>query len=85
MDTELRTPTVNFAGQKAVQLTFKTALQVDQAKTTLANVDVSKDGGQTWVNVWRNTDDFQGTVTLDVSPQAANQSNVKVRFHYKAN
>lgn len=85
LDTELRTPTLNFAGQNAVQLTFKTALVIYQTNTTVAEVDISKNGGTTWVNVWRQKVDFKGPVTLDISAQAANQSNVKVRFHYKAN
>ena len=85
LDTELRTPAINLAGQPAVLLSFKTMLQVNETKTTVASVDLSQDGGQTWTNAWRKTGDFKGAVTLDISLQAANRSNVMVRFHYKAN
>ncbi|MGD9101602.1 MAG: choice-of-anchor J domain-containing protein, partial [Anaerolineae bacterium] len=80
MDTELCTPVINFAGQGAVQLKFKTHLKVYSQAT--ADVDVSKDGGVTWTNVWRETADFQGPVTRDVSDQVADQSNVMLRFRY---
>jgi len=48
-----------------------------------ADVDLSIDGGSTWSNVWRKTSDVRGPSLQQVDiPAAANQANVKVRFHY---
>ncbi|WP_344250674.1 S8 family serine peptidase [Isoptericola hypogeus] len=45
-------------------------------------VDLSLDGGQTWNTIWASPEDaeFQGHVQIPI-PRAANQSQVKVRFH----
>jgi N-acetylneuraminic acid mutarotase len=48
-----------------------------------ADVDLSIDGGATWTNVWRRTSDARGPDLEQVDiPAAANQANVKVRFHF---
>lgn len=45
-------------------------------------VDLSLDGGTTWQNVWRAPDAFvQGHVEVPI-PQAANTSEVRVRFRF---
>ncbi|NCC34520.1 MAG: VWA domain-containing protein, partial [Chloroflexia bacterium] len=66
--------------QTSVELQFKTFFRVDQRAT--AEVDISTDGGATWVNVWRKTSSFQGFVTLDLSSQLAGKSAGLVRFRY---
>lgn len=51
-----------------------------------ADVDLSVDGGKSWQNVWRETDDnvlSVEQVTIPI-PQAARKSDVKVRFHFVA-
>ena len=48
-----------------------------------ADVDVSVDGGTTWTNVWRATDNVRGPGPGPVPlPTAAGQADVQVRFHY---
>ncbi|MEZ5194516.1 MAG: carboxypeptidase regulatory-like domain-containing protein [Nocardioides sp.] len=48
-----------------------------------ADVDVSIDGGATWDTVLHQTADARGPRTESIPlSQAANQSDVKVRFHY---
>ena len=51
--------------------------------TTVADVDLSVDGGSTWENLWQQGKSHRGPelVTIPV-PQAAGQPNVQVRFHY---
>ena len=45
-------------------------------------VDLSLDGGATWQNVWRAPDSFvRGHVEVPI-PQAANKSDVRVRFRF---
>ena len=47
-------------------------------------MDVSTDGGNTWTNVWHHgMDGVPGPNLQTVQlPQAANQSNVTLRFHF---
>ncbi|MBP1464491.1 choice-of-anchor J domain-containing protein [Candidatus Chloroploca sp. M-50] len=80
MDASLVSPLLNLSDQTSVELQFKTFFRVDQRAT--AEVDVSTDGGSTWVNVWRQTSSFQGSVTLDLSSQLASKSAALVRFRY---
>ncbi len=82
VDTELRTPVLNLSGFDTVKLRFDHFFYFFEEE--IGDVDVSTDGGATWVNVAR----FQGedygpeTVVLDISQIAANQPNVLIRFHY---
>ena len=57
----------------------------DGLTDSLAEVDVTIDGGATWTNVWRTTDSLAGpgTQTADMS-FAAGHAGVQARFHYDA-
>ncbi len=79
-DTSLVSPPVNFSGIGSVSLSFKTDYK--HGGTDVADVDVSNDGGATWSNVWHKVMSYSGSVSLDISARAANQANVRVRFHY---
>ncbi len=84
MDTELRTPLLDFTGIPSVTLQFKYDFH-EYSGNEVADVDVSNDGGSTWTNVWQRTGaDDRGpkTATIDISSIAGNHSNVMVRFHY---
>ncbi len=84
MNSELRSPVMNLATVTTPTLTFKTDYNYfSGGSSEVADVDVSVDDGATWENVWRKTASYRGpqTVTLDL-PQAAGQSQVRVRFHY---
>jgi N-acetylneuraminic acid mutarotase len=49
---------------------------------SVADVDVSVDGGATWSNVWEQTSaTASGHVSLPI-PQAAGKTTVQARFHY---
>jgi hypothetical protein len=79
---ELRTPVFSMSGTSAVLLTFRTDIYIyaGQSLAQDANVDISTNGGATWTNVWDKTSAYKGAVAIDLSPWAANQPNVMVRF-----
>ena len=82
MDTELRSPLMNLSTVTTPTLTFNTDFNYfDGGLAEVADVDVSVDDGATWANVWRRQASYRGAVTIDL-PQAAGQSQVRVRFHY---
>lgn len=87
-DTELRSPSVDFSGKPAAYLRFKTDFYFCGAAFCLSNeiadADISVDGGTVWTNVWRKTANYRGPATevVNISSIAANQADVRVRFHY---
>jgi len=81
MDTELRAPALDLSSFAAATLRFRTCYLHYQ--NTVAAVDISVSGGVTWTNVWSTTANVCGReVLVDISPQAAGQSNVIARFRY---
>jgi len=80
-DTFLVSPSINFTGISSPELSFDSDYH---ALDSVADVDVSVDGGSTWANVWEHTgDDIRGPSHFDIPlPSAANQPSVQVRFHY---
>jgi PKD repeat protein len=83
MDTELRTPAINFSTYAVVTLEFKTFYN-SYSGVEVCDVDVSANGAAgPWTNVWTKTADYgPATETIDISAVAAGQANVMVRFHY---
>ncbi len=84
MDTELRTPLMDFSSVPSVTLQFKYDFN-SYSDVEVADVDVSNDGGTTWTNVWhRSGADDRGpkTAVVDISSIAGGHANVMVRFHY---
>lgn len=86
-DTTLVTAFVDFSNLNLVYLTFDTDFKVWDGNITdeKAQVDVSIDGGDNWINVWQRDmegGDFNGHVLVDLSPIAANKAFVLLRFHY---
>ncbi len=84
MNTELRSPQMNLSTVTTPALTFRTDFNYfDGGSSEVADVDVSVDDGSTWSNVWRKTASYRGPQTVSINlPQAAGQSQVRVRFHY---
>ncbi len=81
MDTSLVSPVVDFTGHSSVTLQFK----YDYYNLgDTADVDVSPDGGTTWINIvsWTSSQRGPATFTQDVSAQLAGMSQAQVRFHY---
>lgn len=82
VDGELQTPQINFSGASTVRLTYRSYFRSYEETQEKINVDVSGDGGSTWTTVYGLTTSQSGLVTLDISAQAANKSNVIVAFRY---
>jgi hypothetical protein len=83
-DTSLVTPTLDLSGAAAPYLTFHNNYVAFSPYPQTGDVDVSTDGGTTWTTVWHHGEDGVPGPDLETVqlPQAANQSNVKVRFHF---
>ena len=79
-DTSLVSPVVDLSGQSDPQIMFDNEYIWFPGQQ--GSVDLSLDGGTTWNTVW-SAADTGATMTIPI-PQAANQSDVRVRFHYTA-
>ena len=80
-DTFLISPATDFTGISSPQLSFDNDYH---ALDSVADVDVSINGGATWTNLWEHTaDDVRGPSHIDIPlASAANQADAQVRFHY---
>src|SRR6266487_2972986 len=85
-DTSLVTPTIDLSVASAPYLTFHNNYIASPFFPQTGDVDVSIDGGSTWTNVWHHEGaSVPGPDLESVQlPQAANQSNVKLRYHFTA-
>jgi hypothetical protein len=87
MDTDLRTPILNFANAIDAQLEFKTDfLWNANTRDEVSDVDVSINGSAgPWSNVWRKTGaSYRGPATdrIDLTSLVGGQTNVMIRFRY---
>ncbi|HDD24126.1 MAG TPA: hypothetical protein ENF52_01660, partial [Chloroflexi bacterium] len=83
-DTELISPPFDASALSTVMLEFDTDYYT-YTGSDYADVDVSVDGGNTWVNVWqKHGASYRGPAheVIDISALAAGQPDVRVRFHY---
>ncbi|MGK5742996.1 S8 family serine peptidase [Micromonospora sp. URMC 103] len=80
-DTDLVSPVFDLSTQGAPQIAFK-ALYLGETASGQADVDLSLDGGATWSTIWRKTTENVVTPVSIPVPQAANRSQVRLRFHY---
>ncbi|MGH3472136.1 MAG: carboxypeptidase regulatory-like domain-containing protein, partial [Nocardioidaceae bacterium] len=82
-DASLVSPVVDMSSQTTPEIGFDT--YYDEYFNSVADVDLSTDGGATWTNVWeQTTNSVQGHVDIPI-PQAAGKPDVQVRFHYTGN
>ena len=76
---------LNFSAFSKVFLEFDSDFRGFSTSADMCYVDISVDGGTVWTNVltYQNTSNTRITehVLIDISPLAAGQANVKVRFH----
>jgi hypothetical protein len=83
MDTELRTPALDLSAYSQVRLQFNTDYKDMSSQDEYAGVDVSTNGGTSWISAWRKANaDYQGPVSLNLDALAGGKSNVVIRFHY---
>jgi subtilisin family serine protease len=82
VDTYLVTPTLDLSGVATPSLSFNSDFR-DLLVEDFTDVDVSVDGGATWTNAYHQEASLRGPRLEEVAlGAAANQSNVKLRFHY---
>ena len=82
-DTELVTPVIDLTTVDAPQIQFDMDYLDYSVTAEISDVDLSIDGGTTWENVFRQEGTSLRTAHIELDiPQAANQANVQVRFHY---
>ncbi len=81
-DMELHSPHRDCRGSAVVELSFETFF-LTAGGEAVAQVDVSPMFGFSWTNVWQRTNEYSGTVRLDVSEHLAGQQYAMVRFHYR--
>ena len=83
-DSSLVTPTINLSTAGTPVVRFNEDYLAWPFDTNI-DVDVSTDGGTTWVNAFRGLASRRGPRENTVNiPQAANQANVKVRWRYRS-
>ncbi|MCP4535527.1 MAG: fibronectin type III domain-containing protein [Chloroflexi bacterium] len=78
--TTLDTPVLDLSNYSSVTLKFNTYYLT--GFDGWVSVLVSTDNGNTWTHVWSEGWFYQGAVTVDITAQAAWQSNVMIRFDY---
>ena len=81
-DTSLVSPVIDLTGKDKPEIGFDTEY-IYFPDGSSATIDLSLDGGTTWSNVWTPAPGRGVIDHVDVPiPQAAGQSDVRVRFHY---
>ncbi|HEY2796296.1 MAG TPA: hypothetical protein VGK26_00275 [Thermoanaerobaculia bacterium] len=82
-DTQLRTPTIDLSQAASAEIHWNN----DYADLdSIADVDVSTDGGSHWTNVWERSgidERGPGVQTVDLTAVAAGQPSVQARFRYQ--
>ena len=82
-DVALVTPSVDFSSTASPILSFNSDYKDLES---VADVDVSTDGGADWTNVWERAGaDDRGPTTnvIDLSKLAGGQPDVRARFHFQ--
>ena len=85
-ETMLRTAVIDLSGAAAAVLRFSSYYFFDELETI--SVDVSTDGGVSWVEGWRNADGNihdPSRIVTDLSGSIAGESNVMLQFHFNSN
>ena len=81
-DTRLRTPLLNLSNYSTVSLAFTANYENFENKDKF-DVDISSDGGTTWVTKMHwNEDHISTNVSLDLTSLAAGKNKVMIRFRY---
>jgi subtilisin-like proprotein convertase family protein len=81
MNAELRTKKLDFRNFVSGQVRFLTAFRIKSGKET-ADVDMSLNGGTSWVNLWKRQVAVREPVAIDIPSSVVGNTNVVFRFHY---
>jgi hypothetical protein len=78
----LRAPLLDLSALSAARLSFKVSFWCNNNICTgrEATADLSTDGGTTWIKVWGTVSPFTGSISLDITAQAARKASVLLRF-----
>jgi hypothetical protein len=86
VNASMQTPRFDASGRSSLGVDFRYDFYAfPDSQDEVADVDVSIDGGSSWANVWRRSgvsDRGPKQARVDLSTMAANQPDVRVRFHY---
>ncbi len=92
-DDRLETPDMDLSSYSAPELTYDGCLgwaaymaHTGGAVVGASYIDVSTDGGITWSTIWTEaatSDYYTLAITEDLTASAANQSQVRLAFHYE--
>ncbi len=91
--SSITSPSINCTGMTGCQLNFFQWLNVGEGMIPFGDgdnafIDISGNGGFSWVEIWRNTHDITDNEwkerNYDISFWADNKPNVKVRFRLEA-
>ena len=85
-DTALRTPSLDLSAAGAAVLRYSSYYFFDELETI--GVDVSTDGGSSWLEGWRNPDGNNHTpsrMVVDLTALIAGHADVKLQFHFDSN
>ncbi len=78
------TPIIDCSNYEEIELNFKRWLGVE-GDYDHAYIDISKDGGNTWTEIWANplttiSESSWSNISIDISNHAENESQVMIRF-----
>jgi hypothetical protein len=79
-DTELITPSLDLSALTTVQLLFLQDFLAGGGAR--ADVDVSLDSGANWTRAHRDNNGATGPLSINLTPLAAGQPDVRIRFRY---
>jgi len=80
VDGDFVSPVMDLTHQPSPNLKFDTAYLPDDG--SVAEVDLSTDGGTTWSSVWNPGDNVVWQTVSVALTQAAGKSDVRLRFHF---
>lgn len=81
--TSLRTPVLDLSSATDVILNFDSSFRFSDLEDSI-NVDISTDGGGTWLNVWKKIGllGFPAHYVLDLTGELSGQALARLRFRY---
>jgi hypothetical protein len=79
-DSTLTAPTVDFTGDDTPMVSFDSYYKGFGGQS--GKVEYSVDGGSTWISAWEQTTGTTSGHEQVELPEAANQADVQVRFHF---
>jgi hypothetical protein len=85
-DTSLRTASLDLSAAAAAVLRFSSYYFFDELETI--GVEVSTDGGSTWVEGWVNPEGYNhppSRIVIDLTAVAAGHADVMLQFHFDSN